>query len=48
METMSFSAHKRYYRVGVLNRLGTEAAKYGKKAIIVTYPDIRRAEYSIK
>ena len=44
METMSFSLPTNIIiGVGVLNRLGTEAAKCGKKAIIVTYPDIRRA-----
>ena len=44
METMSFSLPTNIIiGVGVLKRLGPEAAKLGKKAVIVTYPEIKRA-----
>ncbi|MGP8080623.1 MAG: iron-containing alcohol dehydrogenase [Dehalococcoidales bacterium] len=44
METMSFSLPTNIIiGVGVLKKLGPEAAKSGKKAIIVTYPEIRQA-----
>ena len=42
METMSFTLPNIIIGVGVLNQLGTQAKKYGRKALIVTYPDIRR------
>jgi alcohol dehydrogenase YqhD (iron-dependent ADH family) len=43
METMSFSLPQIILGVGVLKQLGAEAKKLGKKALIVTYPDIREA-----
>jgi alcohol dehydrogenase YqhD (iron-dependent ADH family) len=42
METMSFTLPNIIIGVGVINQLGAQAKKIGKKALIVTYPDIRR------